>query len=190
MWPMSCRYMSWSGALPDARTRSAWNSLLSVEEVVDPVAVDGLGLPLDQLVEVREVLVGQQRDGEADGERLERLAHLVGLEELLVAERRDDRAAARAHGHEPLRGEPAEGLADGSAADAEGRGERHLGEHGARRQPVGEDLVAQVRVDPLPQREVLDRPRDRARPDRPRSPPPPSFVTSPPCPLTRRPSLG
>ena len=136
------------------------------EEVVDPVVVDGLGLPLHEMVQVRDVLVREERHGEADRERLERLAHLIGLEELPGAERRDDRAAARADRHEPLGGEPPEGLADRSATDAEGRGERHLGEDRPRREPVGEDLVAQVRVDALPQGEVLDRTRADVRIDR------------------------
>ena len=97
MWPMSWLYMSWSRELPRHPDEERVELRVQGEELVDPVALDGLGLALDQLVEVRQVLVGHQRDGEPDGERLQRLAHLVGLEELVVAERRDHRAAPRAH---------------------------------------------------------------------------------------------
>ena len=58
---------------------------VQLEEVVDPVELHRRGLALDELVDVRQVLAGQERDGEPDGERLERLPHLVRLEELLVA---------------------------------------------------------------------------------------------------------
>ena len=94
--------------------------------------------------------------GELDREHLQRLAQLVGREELLRRERGDDGAAARAHGHETLGGETPDRLAHRSPGDAERLRERDLVELAARRQAVVEDLLAQVLVHALPQRQVLD----------------------------------
>ena len=101
----------------------------------------------------------EPRDREPDGHQLQRLAHLVELEELLLRERADHRAAARPDGDEPFGGQPADRLADRPAADAQLLGERDLGELGAGLEPPGQDLGPQVVVHPLPESQVLDRRR-------------------------------
>ena len=83
---------------------------------------------VDRALERAQVLRGQLRDGETDGHRLERFPHLVGLDELVVRQRPDDGAPPRPDRDEPLGREPAERLANGAAADAEGLGERYLGD--------------------------------------------------------------
>ncbi len=71
-------------------------------------------------------VVAEPRNREADRQRLERLAHLVGVEELLCGQRAHDGAAARPDRDEPLGGEPADRLAQRPAADAERARERDL----------------------------------------------------------------
>ena len=105
----------------------------------------------------------EPRDREPDRHQLERLAHLVELEELFLRERADDGAAARPDGDEAFGGQPADRLADRPAADAELLGERDLGELGAGLEPSGQDLRPQVVVDPLPESQVLDRGRAGSR---------------------------
>ena len=90
------------------------------------------------------------------GHHLERLAHLVRLDELVLRQRPDDGPAPRPHHHEPFGGQPTDRLAHRAAAHAELGGERRLLQLGAGRQPVGEDLLAQVRVHALPERQVLE----------------------------------
>ena len=112
---------------------------------------------VDRSLERAHVLGRELRHGEPHGHRLERLAHLVRLDELVARERADDGASPRPDRHEALGREPAERLADRAAADAERLGERDLGQLGPRRQPPGEDLVAKVVVDALPERAAVER---------------------------------
>ena len=81
------------------------------------------------------------RDGELDRHALDRLAHLVELEELRLRERGNNGAATRPDGDEPFGGEPPDRLADRAAADAELIGERDLGELCARLEAALEDLL-------------------------------------------------
>src|SRR5581483_279140 len=127
-----------------------------LEEALDLAAVRELLHRGDELVEAGEVLRPEARRREPYGEHLERLAHLVGLEELLLRQRADDRAAPRPDVHEPLGRQPPDRLADRPAADAELAGERRLLQLRPGRQAVGEDLLAQMRMDALPQRQVLE----------------------------------
>jgi len=80
----------------------------------------------DQALEPVEVRCVESRDGQPHGHHLERLTHLVGLEELLLGERADDGTAPRPDRDEPFRRQPADGLPDRAPADSEVRRERHL----------------------------------------------------------------
>ena len=134
----------------------AWKRGVRAEERIDVRAVGEHDHLVDERLQPGELVGPEPRHGELDRERLQRLAQLVGREELLRRERGDDGAAARAHGHEALRGEAADRLAHRSPGDAERLRERDLVELAARRQAVVEDLLAQVLVHALPQRQVLD----------------------------------
>ena len=111
---------------------------------------------VDQPLHRADVLRRQPRHRESHGHHLERLPHLVRLEELLRREGAHDRAPPRANRDEPLGGEAAESFADRRATDAERAGERHLLQLGAGRQPTRGDLLAEVLVDPLPERAVVE----------------------------------
>ena len=134
----------------------AWKAAFGAEERVDVGAVCEHDHLVDERLQPRQLIRAEPRHGEPDRERLQRLAQLVGREELLRRERRDDRAAPRAHRDEAFRCEAADRLAHRSPGDAERLRERDLVELAARRQAVVEDLLAQVLVHPLPERQVLD----------------------------------
>src|SRR5205823_4668832 len=94
-------------------------------------------------------------NGEPDCEPLERLAHLVRLEKVLGGKRVHDGAPPGAHGDEPLGGETSESFPDRPAADAEALRECQLLQLGAGRKAVREDLLTQMGVRALGERQVL-----------------------------------
>jgi len=105
----------------------------------------------------------QARHGQPQRQRLERLAHLVGVEELAARQPRDDRAAARDHRHQALGGQLSERLAQRPAADPQRARERDLAQLGAGLQAARENLLAQVVEHLLAQRAVLERGVGRGR---------------------------
>ena len=145
--------------LPVARRleQAAVEGDVRLEELGDLVP---LGVPRHRLVQalqLLEVLFAEPWYGQPHGHHLERLAHLVQLEELLPRKRADDGAASRPDGDEPFGGEPAERLANRAAADSQLLGERHLRQLGPGLELAGEDLLAQALVDTLPEGQVLER---------------------------------
>ena len=145
--------------LPEAVEEALVELGVRVEEALDVVRVGELGHLLDEALHGVEVHLRELRHGQADRHHLERLANLVRLDELVAREGADDGAAARADGHEALRGEPPECFPDRSPADAERGGESHLVQLGPGSQRPGDDLVAEVVVDPLPERAVVEHAR-------------------------------
>ncbi len=141
--------------MPDASTNDGVEGRVGIEEASDVPGVGELHELVVQPPELVEVGRGQARDGEPHGHDLERLAHLVGLDELVMRQRADDSAAPWTHEHEPFGGEPDDRLADRPAADAELARKGDLGELGAGRQAIREDLLAKMLVHPLPEGEIL-----------------------------------
>ena len=120
IWPRSWRYISASIRLPATskktlvegqcsprRTpaRRSASARAAISSISRSIAADVLGR--------------QPRHRQPHGHHLERLTHLVRLDELLVRERADDGAPPRSDRDEALGGEPAERFADRPAADAE-----------------------------------------------------------------------
>jgi hypothetical protein len=125
------------------------------EEGVDVAGRGVLAHLLLQAIEFLEVGGCHAGRGEADRQRLQRLTDAVSIEELLRREGTDDRALPWCQRHQTLGREPAERLADGNATDPElGRqvffGQGCLGCAG-----IAEDALAQVLVDLLRQRRVI-----------------------------------
>ena len=89
-------------------------------------------------------------------EEVERFSDLVRLDELLAGECTDDRAAPRPNGDEALRGEPAQGFPHGAATHTEGSREGELVELRAGRESAADDLVAEMLVDTLPKRPMVE----------------------------------
>src|SRR5688500_19891577 len=95
--------------------------------------------PRDALVERIEVRARETRDRQPHAERLERLAHLVRVEEVATRQRGDDRAAPGSDAHEALGLKAPERLADRTAADAKLVGQGDLEQDAARWVAVRED---------------------------------------------------
>ena len=89
--------------------------------------------------------------GAADGERLERLAHVDDLLAVLGAEAADDELAARADLEQALAAQQLERLPHGRLRDAELLGQRGLAHDRPDRQAAAEDLSPDVLVGALAQ---------------------------------------
>src|SRR5579859_6224320 len=126
------------------------------KELRDIAVLGALRHPIDEQVEVCQLGIGDPRYRQPDGQDLQRLSDLVGVDEFRWRDRPYLGAPPGPHRDEPLRGQPAHGLPDWSTAHVEFLGQRDLGELGARREPVPHDLVPQVLVDPLPQCQILE----------------------------------
>ena len=72
----------------------AWKAALARKKRVDVGAVREHDHLVDERLQARQLIRAEPRHGEPDRERLQRLAHLVGREELLRRERGDDRRRA------------------------------------------------------------------------------------------------
>ena len=123
--PATCR-------CPTPRAGEPWNAMFASKNRLTSFRSACCAIVSVSRCSSLEVLLAQPRHGQPHRHRLERLAHLVQLEELLLRERANDRAATRPDGDEPLGGEPADRLADRAAADAELLGERDLRQLGCR----------------------------------------------------------
>ena len=118
---------------PRRRTSRAVERAVDLEEArACRRAAAARSISVAHRVQLGLLLRAQARHRELDRQRLERLAHLVGVDEFLAREARDDRAAARDHRHESLGRELPERLAQRAAADPERARERGLAELGAR----------------------------------------------------------
>src|SRR5439155_153063 len=105
-----------------------------LEELLD---LSSLGIPAhrrNQPFERREILLAESRDRKPDRHHLERLAHLVQLEKLLLGEQPHDGATPRPYRDEALGRKPADRLTDRTPAHAELLGERYFLQLGARLQ--------------------------------------------------------
>ncbi len=127
------------------------------EEVPDGVGLHVIGHLIDELAEAGQVGLCHSGDGEPDREDLERLANLVGVDELLRSQRADFGPAPRPDRDQPLGRQAAHSLADRAAAYLEHLGERHLRKLCSGGEPLGQDLFAQVLIDPLRQCQVVER---------------------------------
>jgi len=112
-----------------------------------------------QLLQPREVRLGNSRNQEPDRHHLERLADLVRVDQLLQGQRPDLGPAPRPHRDQPFGRQAAHGFPDGAAAYRKLLGQCHLGQFGAGLEVISQDLVAQVLIDPLRQRQVVERHR-------------------------------
>src|SRR3989304_4388588 len=104
MWPTSWRCISSSGRLPGAGTISSWKGGVAREKGPPAPTPPPRGAPPPGARRRAPApRAGEEGYGQAHGECLEDLAHLVGLEELGCRERRDDGPPAGPGGHGPLR---------------------------------------------------------------------------------------
>src|SRR6187431_1845898 len=127
-----------------------------LEEALDLAGLGARGHLLDQCLHRGQVLRRQLRNRKPDSHHLERFSDLVRLDELLAGECTDDRAAPRPNGDEALRSEPAQGFAHGAATNTEGSREGELVELRAGRESAADDLVAEMLVDTLPKRPMVE----------------------------------
>ena len=129
------------------------------EKVRDGLAAGVPGHLVDEILQAGQIGLGDPRDGQAHGHDLEGLADLVSVDEFLGGQGPDLCAAPRPHRDQPFGGQAAQGLADRAAAYLQFLGKRHLGQLGSGREAVGQDLPAEVVIDPLGQGQVVGRHR-------------------------------
>ena len=114
-----------------------------------PERVRGIGEAGGEVCELRAAGCGRG-GGRARGALLERAAQREQVADVVGVDRGDHRDARRELLDEPIRGQPAQRLAQRGAAHAESLGLLDLGEHGSGGEGSGLDLVEQRTVGELP----------------------------------------